>query len=263
MSNPLRLIVCVAALAATIDAAAADVAKVLRVSLGDVTSLDPQQGTDLRSTRIASHIFEGLYEFDYLANPVKVIPNAAEALPTFSNDGRTWTIRVKQGLSFTDDPAFKGRPRELVADDFVHALKRRMDPNLRAGGDAAFTDLIIGARPVVDAARKPGARFDYDAPIEGLRATDRHTLVLRLAKLDYTLLEQLATLNSFAVARDVIEAAGNDVMSRPVGTGPYRLVEWKRASRIVLEANPHYRRATSMSSAWAETPCNVCWTAAS
>ena len=49
-------------------------------------------------------------------------------------------------------------------------------------------------------------------------------------------------LTSMAVAREAVEAAGEDVMSRPVGTGPYVLKEWKRASRIVLEANPHYRK---------------------
>ena len=151
-------------------AIAADPAKVLRVSSNDITSLDPQQGTDLSSTRIASHIFEGLYEFDYLASPAKVVPNTAEALPAIADGGRTWTIRLKKGIRFTDDAAFKGKPRELIAEDYVYSIKRRLDPNLRSGGDTALTDLIAGARGVVDAARKPGARFDYDKPIDGLRA---------------------------------------------------------------------------------------------
>ena len=236
----LLLIVCAMA-SALPSALAADMKKVLRVSLGDITSLDPQQGTDLRSTRIATHIFEGLYQFDYLATPARVIPNTAEALPQFSDGGRTWTIRLRKGIRFTDDPAFKGRARELVADDYVYSIKRRLDPNLRGGGDAALTDLFVGARAVVDAARRPGSKLDYDAPIEGLRALDRYVLQLRLNHPDYTLLERLAVLDTYAVAREAIEAAGSDVMSRPVGTGPYRLVEWKRGSKVVLEANPHYR----------------------
>jgi oligopeptide transport system substrate-binding protein len=128
-----------------------------------------------------------------------------------------------------------------VAEDYVYSLKRALDPNLRNGGDPALTDLIEGARPVVDAARAPGAKMDYDRAIPGLRAVDRHTIELRLTAVDYTLLERLAGLQSMAVAREVVEAAGNDVMSRPVGTGPYRLAEWRRASRVVLEANPAYR----------------------
>jgi ABC-type transport system substrate-binding protein len=239
--RPFRRFAAALFLVAAVPALAADPAKVLRVSMPDITSLDPQQGTDLMSTRIASHIFEGLYQFDYLATPAKVVPNTAEALPAVTDDGRTWTIRLKRGILFADDPAFKGKPRELVAEDYVYSLKRRLDPNLRGGGDPALTDLIVGARAFVDPARKPGGKVDYDAPIPGLRAVDRHTLELRLAKPNYTLLERLAVLDTFAVAREVVEAAGDGIMQTPVGTGPYRLVEWKRASRVVLEANPRYR----------------------
>ena len=221
--------------------AAADTNKVLRISMNDITSLDPQQGTDLFSTRVASAIFEALYEFEYLSTGSRVIPNTAEAMPVITDDGKTWTMRVKKGILFADDPVFKGKPRELVATDYVYSIKRSIDPNLRGGGDPALTDLIAGARPVVDAARKPGGKFDYDARIAGLEATDRYTVVIRLTQPDYTLLERLAGLTSMAVAREAIEAAGADVMSRPVGTGPYRLKEWRRASKVVLEANPNYR----------------------
>ena len=241
MLRPLQFIATLLALAATSMAPAADMSKVLRVSSSDITSLDPQQGTDLYSTRITSHIFEGLYQFDYLADPAKVVPNTAAAMPDISEDGRVWTIRLKRGIRFSDDPVFKGKPRELVAGDYVYSIKRSLDPNLRGGGDPALTDLIDGARPVVDAAKKPGAKFDYDSSMAGLVAKDAHTLQLRLTQPDYTLLERLAVLPSFAVAREAVEAAGNDVMSRPVDTGPYVLKEWKRATRVVLEANPHYR----------------------
>jgi len=221
------------------EAASAD--KILRIASSDITSLDPQQGTDLYSTRVASAIFEALYEFEYLSTGSKVIPNTALAMPVVTDDGKTWTIRMKQGIRFADDPAFRGKPRELVAEDYVYSIKRTLDPNLRSGGDPALTDLIVGARKIVDAARKPGGRFDYDAPMDGLRATDRDTLVLRLAHPDYTMLERLAGLPMMAVAREVVEAAGGDIMRRPVGTGPYRLREWRPASKLVLEANPGYR----------------------
>ena len=219
----------------------ADMKKVLRISSNDITSLDPQQGTDLYSTRVTSSIFEALYQFEYLSSGSKVVPNTADGIPVVTDDGKTWTIKVKKGILFADDPVFKGKARELVAADYAYSIKRSLDPNLRGGGDPALTDLIVGARPVVDGARKSGGRFDYDAPIAGLQATDRYTLVLKLSTPDYTLLERLAGLQMMAVAREAIEAAGADVMSRPVGTGPYRLKEWRRASRVVLEANPSYR----------------------
>jgi ABC-type transport system substrate-binding protein len=236
---------CVAAFAlasmSTTLNAAADPNKVLRIASNDITSLDPQQGTDLLSTRVAMQIFEALYQFDYFAVPAKVIPDTAEALPVITDGGRTWTIKLQKGIHFADDPVFRGKPRELTARDYVYSITRSLDPNLRPGGDAALTDLIVGARPVVDAARKPGAKLDYDAPIEGLRAIERYTLRITLANADYTLLERLAGLPAMAVAREAVESAGDDVMNRPVGTGPYRLKEWKKASRVVLEANPGYR----------------------
>jgi ABC-type transport system substrate-binding protein len=221
---------------------AADLHKVLRVASPDVTSLDPQQGTDLYSTRIASAIFEAPYEFEYLSAGSKIIPNTAESLPVITDDGKTWTIRLRKGIHFADDHVFKGKPRELVAEDYAYSIKRSLDPNLRGGGDPALSDLIVGVRPVVDAARKAGGKFDYDTPIAGLRATDRYTLVIRLAHADYTLLERLAGLTMMAVAREAVEAAGSDVMRRPVGTGPYRLAEWRPASKVVLVANPNYRK---------------------
>ncbi len=244
MSRPAKLYVL--ALAVTLVVAfpafgAPDPHKVLRLQFNDITSLDPQQGTDLYSTRITSQIFEALYQFEYLATPSHVIPNTAQSMPVISADGKTWTITLRQGIRFTDDPAFKGKPRELVAQDYVYSIERSMDPNLRGGGDAALADEMAGARAVVDAARKPGGKFDYDAPIAGLRATGRYTLQIVLTEPDYTLLERLAGLQMMGVAREVVESAGNDIMSHPVGTGPYRLVEWKRATRVVLDANPYYR----------------------
>jgi ABC-type transport system substrate-binding protein len=220
--------------------AAAEEAKALRLALPDIAYLDPQQITDLYSTRVATAIFEGLYQFDYLASPARVVPNTAVAMPDISDNGRTWTIRIRPGIRFADAPAFKGRPRELVAQDYVYSITRALDPNLKRGGDPAFTNLIEGARQVVDAAKKAG-RLDYDAKIEGLAAVDRHTLRLKLTAVDYTVLERLAQLVTYAVAREAVEAAGADVVSKPVGTGPFRLVEWVRGSRVVLDANPDYR----------------------
>lgn len=220
-------------------ASAADPAKVLRVASFDIETFDPQQFNDNPSFEVFTAIFEGLYEYDYLASPPRLAPVTASGQPVITDDDRTWTIRITPGIFFTDDPAFGGKPRELVAADYVYSLERWLDPNLRRGGASALTDLLVGARAAVDAASRPGAKFDYDQPIEGLRAIDRYTLQLRLTEPNYPVIHD--NLIRGAVAREVVEAAGGDIRARPVGTGPYRLREWKQGSRIILEANPGYR----------------------
>jgi ABC-type transport system substrate-binding protein len=218
---------------------AADPAKVLRVASPDIDMLDPQQYSDDPSFQVLMAIFEPLYEWDYLASPPKLTPLTAEGPIELSGDAKTWTIRMKRGTFFTDDPAFKGKPRELTADDYVYSYKRWMDPNGRRGGAPIIADLIIGARPVVDAAQASG-KFDYDRPIEGLRALDRYTLQIRLTEPNFPNIRDLLGFVP-AAAREVVDAAGRDIRIRAVGTGPFRLREWKRGSRLVLEANPGFR----------------------
>ncbi len=228
---------------ATTVAAAADPQKVLRLATADIDTLDPQQWQDTYSNTVGSAIFEAMFQWDYFARPPRPVPNAAASAPVVSADGLTWTFRLQPQIFFTDDAAFGGKPRELVAADYVYSIKRYLDPNLRGGGDPLISDLIVGMRQVVDAARKPGARFNYDAPVEGLRALDRHTLQIRIVAPNYPSMTDVM-VGMRAVAREVIDAAGGDIQSRPVGTGPYRLASWKRGSSVVLEANPRYRALT-------------------
>ncbi len=225
---------------ATSPALAADPAKVLRLATSDIDTLDPQQWQDTYSNTVGSAIFEAMFQWDYFALPARPAPNTAAAAPVVSADGRTWTFTLKPQIHFTDDPAFGGKPRELVAADYVYSVKRYLDPNLRGGGDPLVSDLIVGMRAVVDAARKPGAKFNYDAPVEGLKALDRYTLQIQIATPNYPSMTDIM-VSYRAVAREVLDAAGGDIQARPVGTGPYRLKEWQRGSRVVLEANTRYR----------------------
>jgi ABC-type transport system substrate-binding protein len=218
--------------------AAADPNKVLHIASPDIETLDPHQFNDSPSFDVLTAIFESLYEWDYLAAAPTLAPVTAAGPPQISADGLVWTIRIKPGTYFTDDPAFKGKPRELVAQDAVYSITRFLDPNLRRGGAPVATDLIVGMRAVVDAAQKTG-KLDYDQPIEGLRALDRYTLQMTLTEVDYPIAQ--AILNYFLCAREVVEAADGDIRARPVGTGAYRLREWKRGTKVVLEANPKYR----------------------
>jgi ABC-type transport system substrate-binding protein len=239
------LLVAVFALAA--PAIAADLNKTLRVSFPVAeTGFDPAPVGDIYSQYVNREIFDALYKYDYLARPYRIVPNAAAAMPEISPDGKTWTMRIKPGIYFADDPAFKGKKRELTAADYVYSWKRVIDPKMRSNNVQVFDGKIVGAEPVVAAARATG-KFDYDVPMEGLQAIDRYTIRLKLNFPSYELMADLTTSPTAALAREVVEAYGDEngwTMSNPVGTGPYRLKEWRRGQKIVLEANPGYRDET-------------------
>jgi oligopeptide transport system substrate-binding protein len=221
-----------------------DPGKVLRVALpSDITGVDPAATQDIYSNAVQARIFDSLYVWDYLERPYRYVPSVAVGMPEISPDGKTWTIRLRKGIFFTDDPAFAGKKRELTAADFVYAWKRVADPRLRSPNADLLEGKLVGLDAAIAKAKATGS-FDYDAEIAGLRAIDRHTLQLQLIEPDYTFLMQLNNSALRAVAREVIQKyadAGGRVMDHPVGTGPYRLREWQRGRRILLEANPGFR----------------------
>jgi len=222
---------------------AASEKKVFRYAFNTAeTGFDPAQISDLYSRTIARNIFDAPLTYDYLARPAKLKPSVATAMPEVSDDHRTFTIRLKPGVYFQDDPAFKGVKRELVAQDFVYAWKRIYDPRWKAPAYSSLAPSdVLGAEELRKEALKTG-RFDYDREIEGLRALDRYTFQVKLGKSDPRFIYNFSDPSQLgATAREVVEFYGKDIMAHPVGTGPFRLAEWKRSSKIVLERNPTYR----------------------
>jgi len=222
----------------------ADPAKVLKLAFPiDVSGLDPAGTQETFATLVEQKIFDALYVWDYLARPYKFVPSIATGMPEISADGRVWTIRIRPGVYFADDPAFGGKKRELTAADFVYAWKRIVDPRVRSPNSDLLEHKIVGLDDAVTKAKASGS-FDYDAEIRGLRAADRYTLKLELIEPDYTFFELLDSASLRAVAREVIDKYADSsgrAMNHPVGTGPYRLKEWQPGHRIILEANPGYR----------------------
>ena len=232
---------------AIVPAHAADPSKVIRhVFPAAETGFDPAGVQDLYSATIEQMLFETLLTYDYLARPAKLVPLTAEAMPVVSDDGKTYTVRIRKGIHFIDDPVFKGRKRELTAADYAYSLKRLVDPKLRSPWAWLVEGKIVGLDEVAEAAKASG-NFDYDAKVAGIETPDRYTLRIRLKEPDYNLPYILAHEPTSAVAREVIEAyrdVSGRAMANPVGTGAYKLKQWMRSSKIVLEANPDFRGFT-------------------
>ena len=186
-------------------------------------------------------LFEPLLTYDYLARPSKLAPRTADGLPEMGDEGRSYTFHIKKGIHFVDDPAFKGKPRELIAEDYVFSIKRLADPKIHSPFRYLVEDKIKGLAAVIKAAQKSG-KFDYNAKIPGLEVLDPFTLRITLESPDFNFPYVLAMPPFGAVAREVAEYYSQaDMNAHPVGTGPYKLAKWARSSLITLEANPDYR----------------------
>jgi ABC-type transport system substrate-binding protein len=217
-----------------------DPRKVIRLAYSSAESkLDPAAESDEASGSISHAIFDPMLAYDHLARPARLKGNTA-ALPEVADGGATFTLRVRPGIFFAPDPAFGGKPRELTAHDYVYSIKRLFDPKLRSQWLFLVEGKILGADALLREARETG-RFDFDRPIEGLVALDRYTVRIRLANPDFSFPYVLAMPATAALAREVVERYGVDIAHHPVGTGPYRIAEWVKGSRVVLEANPGYR----------------------
>ncbi len=224
--------------------AQAGTGRTLRLAFASAEAgFDPAQVSDSSSLRVVAHIFEPPLTYDHLARPAKLVPLTAAALPEVSADHRHFVFTIRPGIFFGDDPVFGGRPRELVAADYVYTLKRLYDPAVRTEHlyqlESARLLELSELRQRVLKARTP---FPYDTEVAGLRTLDRYRFEVRLAEPAPRFVSLFATAHvAGAMAREVVEAYAADLMAHPVGTGPFRLAQWRRASRIELERNPRFR----------------------
>ena len=211
--------------------------KVYRHSMDEApSSLDPVQASNVYANHVAINVYDTLYSYKYLARPYELKPNLADGWPEISEDLLTYTIRLKQGVHFVDDPAFEdGVGREVTADDVVYSIKRHFDPAMRGQGAWLWQGRVAG----LDEWKAAGA--DYGQPASGLVALDRYTLRIQLTKPYPQLLDSLAQGYASIVPREAVERYGKEFAMRPVGSGPFRLVSFD-TSRIVLERNPKFRQ---------------------
>jgi ABC-type transport system substrate-binding protein len=205
----------------------------------DLPGFDPAGQTNTSAASVVELIFDRLLTYDYLARPAKLVPMAAEAMPSVTDEGRTWTIKLAKGIKFSADPAFKGVRRELTAQDVVYTFKRLMDPAQRSPYQFMMRNKLIGLDDLAHAAKN--GKLDYDARIPGVEALDRYTVRFRLVAPDYRFGYLLAHTATGIVAREAVEAYGIDIGRHPIGTGPYMLTNWTPGTRAVLDANPDYR----------------------
>ena len=203
---------------------------------GAPTSLDPAQASTIYASFLVVNLFDTLYRYRYLARPYELAPNLAEDMPQISADGLKYTIRIKPGIRFIDDPVFPGHKGRLVrAEDVVYSLKRHFDPATRSQGAWLWQGRIVG----LDDWKAAGS--NYDQPVSGLSALDEHTIEVQLVSPFPQFTHTLAHALSAVVPREAVEAYGREFAIRPVGSGPYRLLNFDN-SRAKLVRNEGFRQ---------------------
>ncbi|WP_410211003.1 ABC transporter substrate-binding protein [Aquirhabdus sp.] len=219
----------------------ADPAKVVRVAFEAADDgFDPVRTANAYSNWVINGIIEPLMTYDYMARPAKLIPNTIESMPEILEQGKIYVFHLKKGIYFAPDAAFKGKPRELSAQDYAYTLKRFLDPKNHSPSANFLSGKIVGMDELVAQANATG-RFNYDAKVVGLQTPDPYTLRVILKQADYNFLSILAYSAFGAVAREVIETYGGQTQSHPVGTGAYMLQKYMPHSKVILVANPNYR----------------------
>lgn len=182
------------------------------------TGLDPAVASDVASLSLLENLFDPLLRYDYLARPVKLMPNTLTAMPSISADGLSYTFPLRQDIYFTPDAAFNGKRRQVTAQDYLYSFKRLYDPALKS--------------PWL---------YLFDGVAE-MQAIDQFTLRIRLKAPDPNFLLYLAMPATAVVAREVVEQYGAQTGNHPVGTGPFKIASWKHSDQIILLANREFRR---------------------
>ncbi|MDD5326523.1 MAG: ABC transporter substrate-binding protein [Phycisphaerae bacterium] len=210
-----------------------------------IKSLDPISIRDVASSQVAYQIFETLYQYHFLKRPYEIEPLLAEGMPQISDDNMTYTIKIKKGVLFQDDACFpEGKGRELKSWDFVYAIKRIANIKNLSENWAYLDNKISGLDEFREYTKscKSEEKIDYSREVEGLQTPDDYTLVIKLTKPWPQLV--ISTLTNAATSPVAEEAAvfyGKNIISHPVGTGPFKLKKWQKGSYIELVRNPNFR----------------------
>lgn len=231
-----------------------------------VKSLDPACCGDTLTSSFQANIYQGLYQYHFLKRPVEVIPLLAAEMPKVSDDGLTWTIKLRQAVKYHPSFCFgtnaDGSPktRTVTAGDFVLAFKRIADSHLVTPMALAFIeDQVEGIAAYHKATEAYDvtdfSRYEKES-ISGIKAIDAQTLQIKLSRPYPQLLHVLAQANYAPIPREVIEyymatPAGEQPAKdrrtaqiiKPaavVGTGPFCLAKFEHKGEIVMKRHADY-----------------------
>ena len=186
----------------------------------DISTLDPAIGYDWQNWSMIKALFNGL--MDYEAGTYNLEPDLAKSF-TISPDGKIYTFKLREDVKFHNG-------RKLTAEDIKFSIERAIDPKTQSPGQGFFWS-IKGFDEMV---------AGKTTQLSGMTVIDPYTLKIELSRPDATFLHVMAINFAFAVPKEEVEKYGQDFGKHPVGTGAFKMKEWKLGQHVVYERNPDY-----------------------
>ncbi|MFP3967284.1 ABC transporter substrate-binding protein [Actinomadura fulvescens] len=226
------------------------------VGASDPDHLDPASGYTFASLSLSRMFARPLFRTgssNTFEETIPLRPDVARELPTRGNggisaDGRTYTIRLRDGVRWNTRP-----PREVTAADYVRGLKRLCSPAAPSGGQGYYRSTIAGMAAYCAAYAKVNggdaramADFQNGHDIAGLKAKDDRTLVVRLDRPAGDMLDILGLQFATAAPReyDRYVPDGPEFRRNTISNGPYQITRYTPGTTIVLDRNPAWRADT-------------------
>ena len=174
-------------------------------------SLDPPSVNSNIVGGIGVHVYESLFAMNENYEPTPVLAESYEV----SDDGMTYTIKLRQGVKFHNG-------KEMTADDVVASMNRWLEKSAKA-------NTLIG-----------GSVFEK---------ADDYTVNLNVNQASSDIIMILASPIQFAAIypSEVVESATEEGISEYIGTGPYKLGEWKQDQYVKLERYEDYQASENAS----------------
>ncbi|MCZ4407809.1 ABC transporter substrate-binding protein [Cryomorphaceae bacterium 1068] len=212
-----------------------------KMSLSDnILSIFPHNLIDAAAFNLMNQVYEGLFELDEKTNSFK--PQLAESY-SISEDGKVYTIVLKKGVFFHDDPIFPGgKGREVKAEDVVHCFTKLCEPSENNALYPYVIDLIKGASEFRKS--KMDGRKTSESP-EGLRLIDDYILEIELEHSTPNFLAVLTHPCCWVFPKELYEYE-DQVNNWCIGTGPFKAFTIKMNDVIIFQRNKNYREMDSL-----------------
>jgi peptide/nickel transport system substrate-binding protein len=201
----------------------------LKILLTDpVQTLDPIQILYSSDWKVATNIFESLVAFDENG---KVVPELAQSF-SISEDKLKYTFKLRDNVYFQDSPCFKnGRGRKLNSFDIKYTFERLSNQENNFSNWQMISNKILGINKF---------HTGKENSIQGIVIEDSLTVSFLLSKPFTPFLKILATPNYYIVPKEAINYFGKEFKYHPVGTGPFRVSEFRKYEKVQLVKNENY-----------------------